>query len=129
MTPTSNQSILLSFVYITLTFLGFYLAYLYGRKTKQFIWKEYLAIMFLPTILIFLLVYFYGIKILALFLISSFSGFFLEYIFGLTYHKTLNKRLWEYKKFSVNGYTSLLVIPVWGIAGIYFFMLAKMIGI
>ena len=69
------------------------------------------------------------IRILNLFIISSFTGFFLEYVIGLTYHKTLNRRLFEYKKFSINGYTSYLSIPIWGVAGVVFWFIAKMLNL
>ena len=109
--------------------LGFYLAYLYGHKTKRFLWREYFAIIFIPLICAGILVYMYGPKIVTFFVVSALMGFFLEYVIGLTYHKTLNSRLWEYKRLSIQGYTSLLSVPIWGIAGLVFFFLSKMVGL
>jgi hypothetical protein len=107
-----DNLILLGSILILITISGFYLAYLYGRKTKHFRWNEYIAIIILPIISIFLFGCFIDVKIFTLFLVSSFLGFFLEYLLGLTYHKALGKRLWKYDRFSVQGYTSLLSIPV-----------------
>lgn len=114
---------------MAICFLGFYFAYLYGHKTKKFRWSEYLAIIFWPLASVFILSILIDIRILNLFLISSFVGFFLEYIIGLTYHKTLNKKLWEYKRYSVGGYTSLLSLPLWGIGGVIFWLIAKMLNL
>src|SRR3989344_6794194 len=120
---------LLGVIFLGITLTGFYLAYLYGRKTKIFVWKEYIAILIWPTLLVLTLAYFIDKNIIILFLISSIIGFCLEYLLGLTYHKTLNKRLWRYDKFSVKGYTSWLTLPIWGIAGVIFLFLSKIAGL
>lgn len=124
-----KQLAILGTIIIIVDFLGFYLAYLYGRKTKNFHWNEYIVIIILPLIGVFVFAYLIDIKILVLFIISSFAGFIFEYILGFTYHKTLNKRLWTYNRLSINGYTSLLSIPFWGIAGVAFWFFSKIIGL
>lgn len=124
-----DKIILLGSIFILINLLGFYLAYLYGRKTKQFRWSEYIAIILLPIIGVIAFAYFVDVKILSLFIISSFFGFVLEYLLGLTCHKTLNKRLWEYNRLSVGGYTSLLSIPIWGVVGVTFWFLSKIVGL
>lgn len=121
--------IVLGIIFISVSLAGFYLAYLYGRKTKRFRWSEYVAIIIWPIICVFVMAYLIDIRILVLFIISCGVGFLLEYILGLTYHKTLNKKLWEYKRLSVHGYSSILSIPVWGIAGVVFWFLGQMIGL
>lgn len=120
---------LLGFIFIVICFVGFYLAYLYGRKTKKFRWSEYIAIIILPVLCVAYLSIFVDVRILNLFLISSFVGFFFEYIFGLTYEKTLNRKLWVYQRLSVGGYTSLLSIPLWGIGGVIFWLISKMLNL
>ncbi len=115
------------FIFIDLA--GFYFAYLYGRKTKEFRWREYIAITIFPIIGVLVLTYLFGAKVFALFIASCIVGFSLEYILGLAYHKTLNKKLWEYKRLSINGYTSLLSIPFWGVGGVAFWFLGKLIGL
>lgn len=124
-----DRAILLGVLFIIIDMVGFYLAYLYGRKTKKFRWSEYVSIIIFPIIGVIALAYFVDIKILSLFIISSFVGFGLEYLLGLTYHKTLNKKLWEYKRLSVDGYTSLLSIPIWGVVGVSFWFISKLIGL
>lgn len=112
-----------------LTAGGFYLAYLYGRRTRAFRWREYVALVSAPIVCCLALYFVYGIEIIYLFVASMFVGFALEYSIGLAYHKVLNKRLWTYDRLSVGGYTSLLSIPMWGIGGVIFFMLAKTVGL
>ena len=124
-----EQITLLGFIFIVLTLIGFYLAYLYGHKTKRFRWSEYISIIILPMLFIMALTYFVDVRILSLFLISCAVGFVLEYLVGFVYHKVLNQRLWTYSRLSINGYTSLLSIPVWGIAGVIFWFLSKMVGL
>jgi len=109
--------------------IAIYLAYLYGRKTKKFRWREYFALFCVPVLGSLSLSFFYGIKILYFFVVCGIVGFALEYIIGLAYYKTLNRRLWTYGKYSVEGYTSFLTLPLWGTAGIIFWMLARTMGL
>lgn len=104
-------------------------AYLFGRDTKKFRWSEYIALLFAPVVGSLSLSYFYGVKVIYLFFFSSLLGFVLEYSLGFVYHKTLNKRLWTYSRYSVGGYTSLLTFPMWGVAGIIFWLLSSYINI
>ena len=109
--------------------LGFYLAYLYGRKTKQFRWIEYFALISAPVTACLSLSFFYGSAVLYFFAISCVVGFTLEYTIGLAYHKTLNRRLWTYGKYNIGGYSSLLTFPLWGVAGTVFWLVARSIGL
>src|ERR1700683_132689 len=95
-------------ILLMVSVIGVYLAYLYGRKTKRFRWSEYFALICVPVLGSLALSFFYGIKIFYFFIASSIVGFLLEYVIGKAYHKTLNRRLWTYGKYSVEGYTSLL---------------------
>ncbi|MCK5285659.1 MAG: hypothetical protein KAJ58_00315 [Candidatus Pacebacteria bacterium] len=114
---------------IIIVIIGFYLAYLYGRKTKTFKWNEYIALVIPPTLIVVFYLYLEGINIIKLYFISAIIGSILEYCLGLAYHKTLNKRLWTYNKLTKNGYTSLLSIPFWGAAGILFWRLSVIVGL
>ena len=119
----------LGIIFSAICLIGFYLAYLYGRKTKKFRWSEYVAIMIWPLLSVAGLAFYTGWKVINLFIISMIIGTCFEYLFGLVYEKTLNKKLWEYNYLSIHGYTSLLSIPLWGVAGIIFWSLGKMIGL
>lgn len=92
-------------------------------------WREYFFLISVPVAGSLAMVFFYGIEIIYLFVLSMVVGTLLEYGFGKAYHLTLNRRLWTYGKYSVKGYTSPLVAPMWGVAGIVFWLLAKTIGL
>ncbi|MBI2514748.1 hypothetical protein HYV91_00960 [Candidatus Wolfebacteria bacterium] len=124
-----NNLITTGFIFITLTLGGFYLAYRYGKNTKKIRWNEYLALIIIPILAVLTLSYLFNERILALFLISAFVGTLLEYLIGLAYHKTLNQRLFTYNRLSMGGYTSLLSIPIWGVAGVMFWFISKMVGL
>ena len=109
--------------------IGMYVAYLYGRKTKRFRFSEFALLLAVPVLGSLGLSYFYGEQLIYFFIASSVVGFVLEYGLGLMYHKTLNKRLWTYGEYSVEGYTSLLALPMWGVAGVIFWMLSRSMGL
>ncbi len=108
--------------------MGFFLAYLYGRKTTDFRWSEYLAMIAAPLVFIVVASIYLDKRIFSMFLISSAIGFLAEGIIGFTYDKILGKRLWTYNRLSVGGYTSYLSIPLWGVAGVIFLFVSKLIG-
>lgn len=60
---------------------------------------------------------------------SAAIGFLTEGILGFVYHKVLNKRLWEYEKLDIWGYTSLLSILLWGVGGVVFWFVSKFAGL
>jgi hypothetical protein len=117
-------------ILLLISLIGIYSAYLYGHKVKRFRWTEYVVLLIVPVIGCLGLSYIYGIKIIYLFVLSAVIGFILEYSLGFAYHKTLNKHLWYYSRLGVgDGYTSLLTFPMWGVAGIVFWLLSQSIGI
>jgi|SRR3989344_3443127 len=94
--PETGKLISLGLIFMTITLVGFFLAYLYGHKTKYFRWDEYLALVLWSMLFVVVLANFLGPRILSLFALSCFVGIVFEYILGLAYHKRLNKRLWTY---------------------------------
>jgi hypothetical protein len=126
-----EQGALFSFagVSLALNALGFFGAWLYGRKTQEFRWSEYAALMATPNVLVAFYAFFINAQIIRLYLISAVVGFALEYLLGFAYHKVLNKRLWTYSYANLGGYTSLLTFPMWGVAGVVFWFLGKMAGL
>ena len=117
-------------ILLLMSLIGVYVAYLYGHKVKRFRWSEYIILLIVPVIGCLGLSYIYGIKIIYLFGLSAIVGLALEYSLGLAYHKTLNKHLWYYSRLSVgDGYTSLLTFPMWGVAGVVFWLLSQSIGL
>lgn len=125
----TNNPLMISAIAFLIVVAGFYLSYLYGRKTKEFHWSEYVALMSGPLLAVFFVGYLVGVKVLYLFLLSMGVGFILEYVLGLAYHKILNRRLWTYKKYNLGGYTSYLTLPMWGVAGIVFYLIILTVGL
>ncbi|HRY31053.1 MAG TPA: hypothetical protein P5328_01550 [Candidatus Paceibacterota bacterium] len=128
---TQDFLIIVASGFFLLSLLGFFLAYLYGRRTTKFYWREYFALIIIPIISTIYLTKYFGPKLLTFYVISSLIGFILEYGLGLAYHKAINYKLWRYHKdeFSISGYTSLLTIPIWGIGGVVFFLISKAVGL
>jgi len=116
-------------IFIAMTLFGLGFAFLCGRKQNKFLWSRYVAIIIWPILTVLVFAIFFDIKILILFIISCVIGFISEYLIGLTYHKALNETLWRYDRLGVHKYTSLLSIPLWGIAGCLFWFVSKMIGL
>jgi hypothetical protein len=116
-------------IFTILSLIGFYFAYLYGRKTTKFKWSEYFAMIIVPIIFVIYLIIFVDVKIFYLFVFSALTGFVAEGIIGFAYHKILNKKLWTYNRLSIKGYTSFLSIPLWGIGGVLFWLLSKIAGL
>ncbi len=125
----SIDSLSLGGLFLFVLCLGCVSAYYYGRHTKKFRWSEYVAIFIAPLFLVLLYAWYIDTLIFKLFIASACLGFVTEYLLGLAYHKTLNKRLWNYSRLSLNGYTSLLSIPLWGIAGVLFWYLSLWVGL
>lgn len=105
------------------------LVYWYGQRTKAWKWSEYGMMLAAVAAGLIMLTYFEGIKVFIYFLVCSAVGSVAEYIFGFLFHKTLGKRIWTYQSFSVDGYTSILMIPFWGNAGIIFLAIAKFLNL
>jgi uncharacterized membrane protein len=97
----------------------------YGSKTHGFKWTDYLMLLILPALGVVWLTYQFGLVIIVLYGISAVGGTFMEYLLGFAYHKAASRMLWTYNKMAIHGYTSILSIPFWGFAGIFFFLMAK----
>ena len=124
-TPQLQELIFL----LIISFIGACIAYFYGRKTNHFKWSEYLLLLCAPIGASIYLMGVHGVQLFYLFAISALIGFCLEYTLGFFYHKVLGERLWTYGKHNVGGYSSLLTFPMWGVAGIVFWLIAKSVGL
>jgi hypothetical protein len=103
---------------LAIFFAGLYAAALYGRRTRKFYWSEYVVVTTLPSFALLWTWYRIGPEAVYMYAITCFAGPILEYTLGRAYHFTIGKRLWTYKTSRLGGYTSLLVIPYWGLVGI-----------
>ncbi len=109
--------------------IGMGTSYLLLRTSKEFRWSSFVAFLFAPVCASLLLTLVYGWRVLFLFAVSCVVGFLMEFSLGLLYHKTLKHRLWSYDRYNVGGYTSWLTIPMWGVAGVLFWLLGRVVGL
>ena len=109
--------------------VGLLFATWWGRKTRNFKWSEYVVLVIFPTLAILWLIKTDGVKVLFVYFFSVIAGTTIEYLVGWAYHRTEGKRLWYYERYSFKGYTSWLSMPLWGITGIFFFLLVKTFGL
>lgn len=104
-------------------------AYYYFTKKKfkqhHFSFSRYLYLLLFPAIAVIVVTQKAGIRLLNVFLIFSIVGTILEWLIGFFYYHIVGQRLWTYHRYSLNGYTSLLSIPLWGLGGILFWLLAQ----
>lgn len=125
----TNNFLLISFIFGLLSLIGFYISFLYGKKKQNFSFITYTIFLIIPTVCSLSLTYLFGTKIILLFIESSIIGFILEYILGFAYNKTFKQKLWAYSIYPLSEYTSWLTLPMWGTAGIVFFLISKNIGL
>jgi hypothetical protein len=114
---------------ILVTIIGMYSAFLYGKRISGFRVHKYFLILLLPMLGVVGLVNFFGKDILYFYILSCILGFILEGLYGWVYHKTQGERFWKYYRYTVGGHTSFLTPPLWGLAGVTFFLLAYFTGL
>lgn len=94
-------------------------------KIKKFNIIRYLFLLLFPILGIILMVYRSGMVMAIVFAAFSISGMVIEGLIGFAYHQILGHRLWTYHRLDLSGYTSLLSVPLWGMAGVLFWLLAR----
>lgn len=110
--------------YFTLTVAGTALAYLYGRSTQRFLWREYIAMLAAPLTGVLGLTAFFGLKPIRIFFLGVIILPLLEWGTGRAYHKILGSRLWEYHRYPLPGkYTSWLTLPIWGAGAVLLWLI------
>jgi len=92
-------------------------------KVHHFSLLKYLIFFGIPFATILLYSWQYQKNIIYAFLTFAVIGTFLEWIIGYAYNAVEGKRLWTYHSFNINKYTSWLSIPLWGLAGMLFWIL------
>lgn len=111
---------------MTFVFAGLVVAYLYGRKTRNFLWHEYFIMLSAPFISTVVLVYLYGIKVIIIFIVGAIGFTLLEWLLGFFYHKTMGAHLWIYERYTLPGrYTSYLGLPFWGFGAVLMWLIFR----
>lgn len=109
--------------------VGLSVAVAFAKGRRRFSWIEYILLASIPLVTLVPVFMRYGVGVLGLFIASIIIGLFFEHILGYVFHRTLKRHMWRYYRMTWGGYTSLLVAPFWGMAGIFFFLLAKAFGL
>ena len=94
-------------------------------KEHHFSYSRYVYLLLFPMLAAILIVSRSTDLLWVVFLTFSAVGTFIEWLIGFFYHRIVGQRLWTYHRHSISGYTSLLSIPLWGLAGIMFWLLAR----
>ena len=97
-------------------------------KEHHFTYRKYIFFLSFPLIAALVIVQREGLSVINVFITFAVLGTFLEWFIGYGYHKILGQRLWTYHRYGLTKYTSLLSIPIWGLAGILFWLLVKAFG-
>jgi len=99
------------------------------KKKYHFSIFRYTFLLLFPFIGFFILLHRIGPPVGTIFVVSCAMGTLLEWCIGSSYHAIVGQRLWTYHRLSFMGdYSSVLSIPIWGLAGIYFWLLFQVIG-
>lgn len=104
---------------------GYYFFAKEHYKEHHFTFGKYIFFMLFPLIAV-AVSFLYEPKILQVFFLGCFLGTSFEWVVGWAYEKTIGQRLWTYHRFGIlSRYTSLLSIPLWGVAGVLMWYFAK----
>jgi len=116
---------LFTIVFLIITVIGAKLAYWYGKNTKQFLWREYWAMLAWPILGTIALSYFFGWGPIKMFFLGMIILPTLEWFTGLTYHRVMGSRLWNYERHKLpGGYTNYLTLPIWGAGMVLLWLIA-----
>lgn len=104
-----------------------YFVYKKNFKEYHFKFSRYLFYLLFPILAIIFSFIYTGSTAIYIFIVFSLIGTALEWLAGFAYHMIVGQRLWTYHRFSIGGYTSFLSLPLWGLGGVFFWLLQKLI--
>ncbi|MEK7095708.1 MAG: hypothetical protein AAB896_00225 [Patescibacteria group bacterium] len=87
--------------------------------------SRYFLVLFFPLTATAAAIYQIGIKVLYVFIVSASIGCFMEYKLNSAYSAVVGRRLWKYYKYNIDSNTSPLCIPLWGMGGVLFLLIAR----
>lgn len=94
-------------------------------KEHHFSLAKYFLLLLFPFVAMFFALMTTGFKLFWVFAIFAVVGTVLEWLIGWAYYQIEGQRLWTYHRYAIGKYTSYLSIPLWGAAGILFWVLTK----
>jgi len=96
-------------------------------ETKKFSVIRYLYLLSFPLLATYILFFRTDERLLKVFIFFSIFGAVIEWLVGFFYHKVVGQKLWTYHYFPwFNSYTSWMSMPLWGLAGVMFWLAARM---
>lgn len=98
-------------------------------KKNHFAFGRYIFLLLFPLVGTIFVITIHGISLLKVFLLFAVIGPILEWLIGYSYFQIMGVRLWTYKKFTYQGHTSMLTMPLWGMAGVLFYLLAAKLAL
>ena len=124
-----------AFFFFSVLICGLVLEIVFGRlyhhitknhyKEHHFSYGKYLFYLTFPLFAVIGGMLFGGQGYIAAFVVTAVAGMLTEYFIGWSYHRIVGERLWTYHRFSLNSYTSVLSMPLWGVAGVASLVLGK----
>ena len=108
-------------------FFAQYHAVIARKRYKKYHYSlgRYLFLLLFPILATLFIFSRVGTDVVTVFVAFAVVGTFLEWLVGFSFHMVVGHRLWTYYRLNINTYTSLLAIPLWGLAGVLFWLLAK----
>jgi len=94
-------------------------------KEHHFTFGKYIFFLLFPFLALSVIFYLSGQSALNVFLVFCLLGTILEWCIGYSFNQVVGQRLWTYHRYAIGGYTSYLSIPIWGMGGVMFWLLAK----
>lgn len=91
-------------------------------RSYHYSFGKYLYFLLFPVVTILYFTAGSNENLLAIFVSFALLGTLAEWIIGFFYHKIVGQRLWTYHRYSIGGYTSFLSLPMWGLAGLIFYL-------
>lgn len=96
---------------------------------RQFSWPGYIGLLVVPIWGFLYLLITQGRVIVYFFFIFAILGPFFEYLLGLLSHRLVGVKLWSYYQYDIQGYTSWLTIPLWGLGGLVLWATCRILGL
>lgn len=98
----------------------------FDKRTKRKLsLRNYLLFILGPVVSTIYAVWKVGDPAIYMFLASILLGAVCEYVVDRSYAVFFGARLWRYYRYTINGNTSYLILPIWGAAGVAGLLLAR----
>ena len=94
-------------------------------KKYRFSFAKYSFLLSAPILITIIFAGIYDWSILAIFFTFIFIGPLFEMAVGYSYDILVGQKLWTYHRYSLYGYSSLLTIPLWGLAGVLLWLIGE----